>query len=413
MSDQHHKIPTVLIVGMALSPHTARWVNCIRHLGVRIVVFPCVLAPPCPELEPHRPVRSRADVDALPAGVVGVIPWDEIPSLTDADVENLQIYRFAFLTGWMPVRGVPSADALREVIQQTSPDLVHSMELQHGAYLTLEARHRMPAGDRFPPWLVSSWGGDVALYRKFEDHAGVLSRLLAEVDAFHADCARDVEWALENGFKGFLLPQMPASGGVDFADYPDPARLPLPSQRKTILVKGYHSWAGRGMHLLLAIHLIAPRLKGFRILVNHGSPPVAAMVEQLASEDGLDIRLDAHLPSNADALARLATARLAIGYGIADGISTTLLEAMAVGTFMVQSDACCGDEWIEHGRTGLVVRQHDVVALSEAILIAATDDALVDGAVAENRAKVEARWSAAKNGPRIAQAYRDIIAAHG
>lgn len=402
-------VPTILVVGMASSPHTARWINCVRRAGFRFVIFPSVLVPPSADLEPWRIVRNRADVEQLAVGEVGVLPWEEVPRVDPQEV-GAELLRDTY-PSWIPTHALPHARGLRDVIEDLQPAMVHSMECLAGGYLVLEARRRWPRSRAFPPWLVSSWGGDVFIARQFERHKPILLDILRTADALQADCARDIDWAIAQGFAGYAFPQMPASGGADLATFPDPASLLPPSQRKLIVLKGYHSWAGRALHLLLAVHRIASRLKGFRIEVTHATPPVADMVERLRVEDGLDIAVAPYLPSNLAALERLGSARLAVGYGIADGIATTLLEAMTVGTFMVQADTCCGHEWVTHGRTGLIVPAHDVVALSEAILIAATEDALVDLAVAENRATVEARWNAKINGPRIAEAYRELI--HG
>ena len=405
--------PLLMVIGFPNSIHVARWVNAVRAHGLRMVLFPSVVATPCPELHPLREVGTRADAEALLPGELGIWPEGLVEVLAEADVEDAACYPFATPATRTPHHMLPHPRSLAKAVRALRPELVHSMELQHGGYLALDGKRRL--GAQFPAWLASSWGSDIFLYRRLKAHRPLLRRLLRNLDALHSDCARDLEWARKAGFAGTLFPQMPASGGVDFSAFPHPRELPPPSQRNVILVKGYHGWSGRGLHILLAIHLIAPRLQGFRIVVTHSGQPMADMVEQLAGLHGLDISLEPYLGSSAEVISRLASARLAVGFGISDGISTTLLEAMAVGTFMIQADTCCGSEWIAPGLTGLVVPPHDVVALSEAILLAATDDGLVDDAVAVNRSTVERRWSATINGPLIANAYRELIAgkAHG
>tara|TARA_R110002049_G_scaffold86261_8_gene219490 strand:- start:150 stop:1481 length:1332 start_codon:yes stop_codon:yes gene_type:complete len=396
---------------MQSSPHTARWINCVRYLGVRIVVFPSVLVDPCPDLEPFVGVRCREDVEQLAPGVIGVVSRENV-ACAGASRDGEERVRDTF-PSWIESRNLPDALALQDWIAEIRPDLLHSMEFLCGAYLVLEVRRTWPEGRPFPPWLASSWGGDVFFARQFERHVPILREILCSVDAFQADCNRDVEWALTQGFDGYRFPPMPASGGADFSEFPALEDLTPPSRRKLIVVKGYHGWAGRGVHALLAIHRVASRLRGFKIVVTNAGPPVVDMVERLRADDGLDIEIASYLPSNKDAILRLASARFAVGYGVADGIATTLLEAMAVGTFMVQANSCCGNEWITHGRTGLIVPTDDIVALSEAILIAATADSLVDCALEENRATVEARWNAKINGPEILRGYREIIAGSG
>lgn len=400
-------LPVVLVVGFPNSVHTASWINCIRRRGYRIVLFPSVMQKRCLELDPLREVRTRSDLDALKDGEIGLYPKDELDGLTEEEREDPAVYPFVKPAFTIPASLLPKPASLCKAIRAFGPDLIHSLELQHGSYLALEARKEYEGN--FPPWLASAWGSDIFLYRRFPEHRRLLIRLFKEVDALHSDCARDIEWARKAGFGGFAFPQMPASGGVDFNRFPDLSSLPPPSERKTLLVKGYHHWAGRGLHILLALHLIAPHLRDFSIRVTHCGSAMKDMAEKLAHYDNLDITVDPHLPSHADALARLASARVAIGYGISDGISTTLLEAMAVGTFMIQANTCCGKEWVTNGQTGLIVPPHDTVALSKAILNAIQNDGLVDSAVAVNRRVVEARWNARTNGERIAEGYRTII----
>ena len=399
--------PVVLVVAFPISVHSARWIGSVRRRGCRIVLFPSVIQPLCPEHEPVRTVTCRDEVEALEPGEIGVYPGDGIPTLTAADLENPETYPHALPAfGFKPERQ-PTPDALCDAIAAIKPDLLHSLELQHAGYLVLECKERYTGV--FPPWLASSWGSDIFMYRKMKRHRPILRRLVQEVDALHSDCARDMAWAVNAGFEGIHFPQMPATAGMDFSDVPRLSELTRPSRRKTILVKGYHGWSGRGLHILLALHLIAPQLKGFRIRVTHCPRPVKEMVERLACVDGLDISADPHLASHREALARLETARVVVGYGISDGISTTLLEAMTMGAFMVQANTCCGDEWITDRHTGLIVPPHDVVALSEAILLAATNDELVDRAMAINRRVVEERWNADTNGARIDRTYRDLV----
>lgn len=408
---RHGRLPLLLIVAMSGSIHAARWVNAVRGRGFRIVLFPSMRAATCPEFAPLREVRSREDAEALGDDEIGVYPLDAMRWVTEEDVATPGTYPHATAAFDVPADILPSPDCLRAVLDEFQPDLVHSLEIQHGAYLALECKRR--GGASFPVWAASAWGSDIYLYRRLAEHRPVLAQLYAELDALHSDCARDIALARQDGFAGYCMPQMPASAGIDFSIFPAVEDLPPPSQRTTLLVKGYHGWAGRGLHILLALHLVAPRLSGMRIVVTHGASVIADMVERLRKEDGLDITLDPYLPTHADVMARMLGVRAVVGYGISDGISTTLLEAMATGAFMIQADTCCGDEWIADGETGLIVPPHDVVALGESIVRAMTDDGLVDAAVAINRRCVEARWDARSNGTLIAEAYRELIERHG
>ncbi|GAB3282111.1 glycosyltransferase family 4 protein [Parahaliea aestuarii] len=404
--------PLILVVGMTGSIHLARWISAIRNGPFRVVVFPSIIQRPVPELQPAKPVSSRSDLKQLASNEIGIVPDDRVAALPQADTDSPGSYPYARPVTRLPLQRMPDPSSLGKIIHALKPDLIHSMELQHGGYLVAECKRRAKASiftRDFPPWLASSWGSDIFLYKQFGEHRPVLRSLLQSVDGLHSDCERDLDWAQRNGFSGFQFPQMPASMGIDYTSYPKLSSLSKPSERRTIFIKGYHHWAGRGVHILLALHLIAPYLKKYKIVVAHASKPVAALVEKLRSQDGLDISVSPYLPNHADTIARLASARVAIGYGISDGISTTLLEAMSVGTFVIQANTCCGKEWVIPGETGLLVSPHDIAALSRAILLAATNDDLVDGAAQRNRATVEAGWCARTNGPIALEAYQEMI----
>lgn len=403
--------PLVLVTCFPVSIHASRWVDLLRGSRYRVVVFPSVLQDYCPEFSFKATVRSRADADALRPGEVGVFDHALIESIADSAQERQR--------GYMPLRSavdvtaqvLPSPTSLLAAIDALQPDLIHTLELQHAGYLCLEARLRR--GPVFPRWLASSWGSDVYLYRRMPRHRARLEELARHVDVLHSDCVRDHGLFTELGFQGRFFPPVAASGGVDLSTYPDPAGLPPPSQRKSILIKGYHGWAGRGMDILLAVHRIAPRLKGFQIRIMHTSVPMKRAAEALARENDLDVVVDPYFPDHAPAVSRLAQARVVVGYGISDGISTTLLEAMAVGTFCIQADTACGCEWITPGVDGLEVPPHDVAALAEAILRAATDDELVDAPVARNRETVQRRWDLKSVKPVVIGGYDEVLAMPG
>jgi glycosyltransferase involved in cell wall biosynthesis len=133
------------------------------------------------------------------------------------------------------------------------------------------------------------------------------------------------------------------------------------------------------------------------------------MASAMAEQDGLDIVIEPFLRDHTEALMRLGRARVVVGLGISDGISTTLLEAMAVGAFPIQGSCSCGDEWIVQGQTGILVSPHDVGALARAIERAITDDELVDTAALRNRETVEKRWNAASNGEIAISHYKSLI----
>jgi glycosyltransferase involved in cell wall biosynthesis len=400
------KMPVVLVVAMANSIHAARWLEVAKGIGVRFALVPALRYQPRIVVAGTRPVRSRAELDALGPEEIGLwarIGDGEAPDDDgDAEMDTLAA-PIDVPDRHLVVRGA----TVRRAIVSLQPDLVHSMEIQWAGYACLVAARQL--GAAFPRWLVSSWGSDIYLYRKFPEHAQILREIADHARACLVNCRRDLAMLRDLGFREARFPVGPASAGGDFSTFPTLGELSRPAQRRDIVVKGYHTWAGRGLHILSALHLAADRLRDYRFRVLLAGPPMVEMARLLRERDGLDVVIEPYL-SNHEVIQLLANARAMVACGISDGIGTMLLEAMSVGAFPIVANTCCADEWIRPGKDGLVIDPHDTAALAAAIVTAAHDDALVDGPVARNRAEVERRWNRDHRQDIVRGIYHDVLA---
>ncbi|WP_244424803.1 glycosyltransferase [Methylobacterium nodulans] len=400
-----------MIVGMQNSVHVSRWVSAVRGGWARIVVVPVDLESLEAGLAPWSHVSKREDLDALAPGVVGVVAPAMLDGSArhrtwDADTPAVERMPSPLHMPWHP--GMTMPGELVAAIRTFHPDILHTLEVQRAGYLALAAKRRL--GANMPPWLLSNWGSDLYLYERLPEHRPVLVEVMRNLDGYLAECRRDVSLAISLGLVGRAFEPLPASGGVDFGRMTSLSDVAPPSRRTTLLVKGYHGWAGRGLHILSALHLVAPAVRHLRIRILFATPPVRQMAEALAAQDGLDIEILPYAADHAEALRRIGEARVVVGMGISDGISTTLLEAMTLGAFPIQGTTSCACEWVRNGIDGILVSPHDVRGLADAIARAATDDSLVDAAASRNRRVVEERWCAARNGARAVAYYREMLA---
>jgi glycosyltransferase involved in cell wall biosynthesis len=404
------RAPRILIVGMIDSVHLARWVRMLAGTGWDVHVFPAYDAPAHALFEEATIYADRSDApDAERRGVrlVGPEPWVSRAEKLARRTPNVRraLRTLAGKSG--PVEAPTPAARLATLIERLEPDLIHSHEMQHSSYLALEARARL--GGRFPcRWLASDWGNDLYLFGRLAAHADRIRAVLEGCDFYTAECRRDAELARKHGFRGEVLGIVPNGGGFDL-DECRKLRAPGPtSARRVIALRGYQHWSGRALFGIRALRSCAPALEGYRVVVYSAmTEDVAIAVELAARESGLAIEV---LPrvSHEEVLRLHGRARVSIGLSLSDAASTSFLEALVMGSFPIQSNTACADEWAKDGESALLVPPEDTEAIAAAIRRAVSDDALVDRAAEINAATAE-RLALARIREEVHSVYRRAL----
>jgi glycosyltransferase involved in cell wall biosynthesis len=251
---------------------------------------------------------------------------------------------------------------LKAAIRKFRPSVVHSLELQNAGYLALRALSAgKPKGLKL---LVTNWGSDIFWFQRFPKHKAKLQKLMKLADVYSAECERDVVLARNLGFTGHAMPVVPNAGGFSEADFAIP-RL-VPSERKTIALKGYHGWVGRAKVSLEAVREMSEELQGYKIIVYSANRSVLKLARQVARQTGLEIKaFGKGAMSHKQVLEMFAKSKIYVGLSESDGISTSMLEAMAMGAIPVQTSTACCDEWF--GDSGVAVHEITVPAVKNAI----------------------------------------------
>lgn len=393
----------ILLVAMSNSIHTARWISQISGQGWDIHLFPSVdfWVDVHPELRDvtvyhsgYRRQRSSQD------GVTfrGVSLYHRLVDLYRRRVAKREEPNYRVLQ-------------LAKLLGRLRPDIVHSLEIQHAGYLTFEAK-KLTRGP-FPPWIVTNWGSDIYLFGRLPEHAPRIREVLSSCDYYSCECLRDVSLAKSFGLAGKVLPVFPNTGGFDL-DLAAGLRPPGPvSARRTILLKGYQHWAGRALVGLRALARCADLLSGYEVVLYSATPDVAIAAELLRQDSGVPVRILPKDSPHREILRHHGQARLSIGVSISDAISTSLLEAIVMGAFPIQSSTACADEWIEDGVTGLLVPPDDPEAVEAAIRRALTDDDLVNRAAEINSRTAAERLDRRRIAPMVAGIYRTVAQERG
>jgi glycosyltransferase involved in cell wall biosynthesis len=390
----------ILFVAMAMSVHTARWVRQLLETGWDIHVFDLMEGSITPELRGvtaytfYRPKKLKCNIKEL------YTVW---PFFRGAGFARRLIPH----TIWN--RLFPSrVDTLQKLILRLKPDILHSMEMQHETYPLLEVKKKL-GGSFKMPWIYSSWGSDLYFYGSQQTHCGRIKSVLSQCDYYIADCHRDIELAKQLGFKGQVLGVFPGVGGFETTTMRE---LMLPgrsSARRVIALKGYEGWAGRALVGLRALELCAELIQGYTVEIFSASPKVQRVAHSICRSKGIHIKIIPQSLSD-EVVKLMGRTRLAIGLSISDGTPNSMLEAMIMGAFPIQSGTSCADEWIENGKTGLIVPPEDPEIIAAAISRAVTDDALVDSAAEENMRVATERLDRSVTQPQLIAMYEKVAA---
>jgi glycosyltransferase involved in cell wall biosynthesis len=386
----------ILFVAMSNSIHTARWISQIQDQGWDVYLFPVQWC------DPHPLFRHIT--------VFGGKPWRA--SYLDKSV------KYKWWTGLYSFRdGIEGRIkhqiltknkeiALAKVIKAVKPDIIHSLEFQHAGYMLLQARRQF--GDKFPTWIATNWGSDIYLFGKFAEHQKPIREILETCDYYSCECQRDISIARTMGLNASILPVLPNAGGIDLENAIRFRQEGPVSRRKHIIVKGYQGWAGRAFVALQALKLCQEILKDYTITLYVSGEETEIAARLFSYETGIPVEIIPY-SSHEEILRQFGKARIYIGLSISDGISTSLLEAMVMGAFPIQSCTACADEWIEQGAGGFMVPPEDPHEIAQAIRSALLDDALVDKAAEKNLEVARQRLDYSKIKTQAIGIYQNIF----
>jgi len=332
----------ILVVCMFDSIHSARWLAQFREQDIDFLIFPS---------SPHR--RVHPELERLLSGSEA------------ASFRLPPIARYFALPLWLLDKFANNffrGSLLKAAIKKFQPGIVHSLELQNAGYVALRA---LSAGKpKNLKLLVTNWGSDIFWFQRFPKHKVKLQKLMKLADVYSAECERDVVLARNLGFTGQAMPVIPNAGGFSEADFAIPLLSPI--ERKTIALKGYHGWVGRAKVSLEAVREMSEELQGYKIIVYSANRSVLKLAKQISKQTGLEIKaFGKGAMSHKQVLEMFARSKIYVGLSESDGISTSMLEAMAMGAIPVQTSTACCDEWF--GDSGVAVHEITVPAVKTAI----------------------------------------------
>ena len=360
-TSKDEKNQTIIVVGMLDSIHVARWMSSVKHLPYRYILFPS---------SPHR--RVHPSLETL------------INSKSEVSVVHLSVFlRALALPLWVLDLFFANrlrAFILRRSIRKSGASLVHAIELQNAGYVSRRACEGLVV-----PLYVTNWGSDIYWFSRFEKHESELRKLMVRANYYSAECKRDLDLATAMGFAGTFFPVVPNAGGIE-QDLLDELVTTPTSERRVVLIKGYTNFVGRADVALDAVRLLGSELTGYEVVVYSSTLKAQQLVSRIVKTTNINIRsIPKKKLSHREMIALFSSARVYVGVSESDGISTSMLEAMATGCFPIQTTTACVDEWIEDGVSGLYITDIDAKSIAELLRKALSDDSLVDSAATINQ----------------------------
>lgn len=286
---------------------------------------------------------------------------------------------------------------VRRLVASVRPDLVVAYRVASYGYLGARVG--------FHPLVVVAQGERIVLPRGSIPKATSARAALRHADLIHSWAPHMARRLIKLGADPAKMMTCPR--GIDIELF-GPRRG---GQRTTVTVVSTRTLT-RGYHvrtLIMAFAEAAREIEGFTAaLVGDGSEEedLRALADRLGALDR--IRFEGRLPN--DRLpAILGKSAIYASASPSDGVSASLLEAMARGCFPVVRDNEANRHWITDGRSGFLIPADDPGAYGRAILTAWRDEALRAGAARENRATVEERGDLSVNARRIDAAYQKLV----
>ena len=247
-----------------------------------------------------------------------------------------------------PYLEVTENEALKRVLLDIKPDVVHSFEMQGCSYPIFKVMQECPN----IKWLYSCWGNDLYYYQQFPIHLKKIKLVLSRVNYLHTDCKRDFEIAKQLGFQGKHVGVIPGGTGYKLQDL-EIYKLPL-EDRKIILVKGYEHHLGRGLNVVKALQGIQNLIQHYKVVVFGAHTKV---IDYINSQNLNFTVFDRHGLSHDELLKIMGRSLIYVGNSISDGMPNTLLEAIVMGVFPIQSNpGGVTGEIIENGKNGFLIQ---------------------------------------------------------
>ena len=296
---------------------------------------------------------------------------------------------------------------LRRLIAEARPDVLHTWLFAANSYGRLAAGKRPPFPVVVSERCVDSWksGWQLWLDRRLISRT---SRLVGNSQSV-ADFYRDVGYPLEklsvihNGI------ELPEAGAIDKNELR--RQFGIPPESLVVGFVGRLARQKRVLDLIWAFELIRV-MEGEVYFVIAGDGPERHKLEQFAHslKIGERVKFLGHRDDAPRLLPAFDLFWLASDF---EGLSNSVMEAMAAGLPVIASDIPANRELVVHGETGYLAPVGDRVAFAQLGQRLLLDRDLASRFGAAGRARIASQFSTARMVESYARLYREVTGSRG
>ena len=398
----------VVLVADGRSTITRSWLACLNVSQVEIYLvstFPCEK----PELVKEMIVLPVA-FSSFAGGQVGLSasnkPKSRLHGARAAMREILLAVRYLLGPATLP----RYKQEYLSFLEATQADIVHAMRIPFEGMLASFTPPQIPL-------VVSTWGNDLTLHA--QGSAGMRKwtrRTFQRADGLLADATRDLELADRWGFKKDLPKLMiPGNGGLDitfFEKLKKKKRINLPylKDRKYHIVnpRGFRPGSVHQDVFFRSLPKILDEIADIQFLcpAMQDQPKAERWVRELGVQE--QVCLLPYLPQQ-ELWELYHNADIYISLSSHDGTPNTFLEAIACGCFPIVGDIASLREWVEYGKTGMLIDATDVDQVVKAVLAALRSDKLRAEAKPLNWSILQKNADRQKIRVKVLDFYQDVI----
>jgi glycosyltransferase involved in cell wall biosynthesis len=296
-------------------------------------------------------------------------------------------------------------DVFKKLVSEIKPDLIHCFEIQLAGLPILSVMQKNAI-----PFIYSSWGSDIFFYENYNVTKNSVLQFLKRVDFVITDCIRDKNIIQKLGIKLTPIAVFPGNGGISV----DNSFIHEITTRNTIVFKGYQMDVGEAIGILKAIEsLDVYKINKYDFVVYSADEEIVDYIKksQFLKQLNFIIYKRKKIIPNSELLKIFGKSLIHIGNNVSDGMPNSLLEAMAMGAFPIQSNpGNVTEEVIKHGQNGFLIENpHDSVEIANHLKNALKDLKLIEKAMKSNINLIKENYNREILKDKIVSLYSSIL----